>query len=202
MWNWDKTQSPSKMKDKFEIKVILKTNFKLCNRALKVLWYTTNNLKYRPLVQLKINWGIIFTVNKKILINSLWLINKMETLLFKLLINKILIILIISKRNNWIILKITFRNTKISICSIMKTFWSRTYSKTKIIIRFNLTFIVNRQKLKINIKDKNCQLNQIMEVREIWTDKFRVIKKWIWNFWAQCLGPLRNVNRYVEWFAW
>ena len=100
MWNWDKTQSPSKMKDKFEIKVILKTNFKHCNRALKVLWYTTNNLKYRPLVQLKINWGIIFTVNKKILINSLWLINKMETLLFKLLINKILIILIISKRNN------------------------------------------------------------------------------------------------------
>ncbi len=32
-----------------------------------------------------------------------------------------------------------------------------------------------------NIKDKNLQLNQIMEVREIWTDKFRVIKKWIWN---------------------
>ena len=160
---------------------IITINFKHCNWALMFLWYPTNNLKSPPLVQLTINWGTIFTVNKKILVNTLFLKNKMETLLFKLLINnKIIIILIISKRNNWIILKITFRNTKISICSIMKTFWSRTYSKTKIIIRFNLTFIVNRQKLKINIKDKNCQLNQIMEVREIWMDKFRANKKWIW----------------------
>ena len=72
-----------------------------------------------------------------------------------------------------------FRNTKISKCLKVKTFWDN--SKTKIIIRFNKTCIAKREKMLTNIKDKNLQLNQIMEVREIWTDKFRVIKKWIWN---------------------